>query len=602
MPAAAARMPLRTSQDAPRFLGTADDLARYVAEWVVYYTEGLTWDTFALTRDALPEPGTWEDFKAAICDIYLQHEAAHTSTPLPASLLPISVSFALQPALLPATPIAPSSPSLASAALQLLLPAEASLLPALSDCPRPARSPVAVPVAAVMLDSAALQVLFTSSNPAPLGPLLPPAAPVFQVPRPTDTPPSPPAESAFLPPTPAPADPKPTLIRAIASLPEYHPLPVPDAAAQAQALLPPALPLSLPLFFPSDMSPAPFLLNASLLSPPTESARSPMPIPPTPRPAPVMITQLPPTSLPCTPLMSPVSTPPAASIPHVPLPMVISAALPMPPDELALSPSHSLSPLPHAPPAAVAMLAPSQACPPAPLIPPVAPTIRPLPLPTHDPLLAVPPAPDDAPPTPDDKAFCWTQGGPALMPAVTCIVTILCTMPPTADIPSLRPAPSPIIGMASPPGSDASTHALPLATVAPTSAPIAPPIQLWFPATRPIFPAAPIVLPTPSLPTIKLPLPQPPPLTSQDNAVAVTGFAWPPFASAMARLLLMVLLAPAPRPPPWPDITDTNMLPMPVVPTGAPDSAVSDISNTIASTCASFRCHTSRIKRIFQVF
>ncbi|KAF8690033.1 hypothetical protein AX14_003148 [Amanita brunnescens Koide BX004] len=39
-----------------------------------------------------------------------------------------------------------------------------------------------------------------------------------------------------------------------------------SSASDTQALLPPALPLSLPLFFPPDMSPAPVLLNASLLS------------------------------------------------------------------------------------------------------------------------------------------------------------------------------------------------------------------------------------------------------------------------------------------------------------------------------------------------
>ncbi|KAF8645106.1 hypothetical protein AX14_009271, partial [Amanita brunnescens Koide BX004] len=47
----------------------------------------------------------------------------------------------------------------------------------------------------------------------------------------------------------------------------------------------------------------------------------------------------------------------------------------------------------------------------APLIPSVAPVARPLPPPAHDPLLAVPPVPDDPPPTPNDKAFNWPRGG-----------------------------------------------------------------------------------------------------------------------------------------------------------------------------------------------
>ena len=81
-------MPLRTSQDAPCFLGTADDLPRYIAEveelcksrqklsdpelvkWAVYYVDGDLWDSFALTRDALADPASWDDFKRALHEVF----------------------------------------------------------------------------------------------------------------------------------------------------------------------------------------------------------------------------------------------------------------------------------------------------------------------------------------------------------------------------------------------------------------------------------------------------------------------------------------------------------------------------------------------------
>ena len=97
---AALRMLLRTSQDAPRFCGDANDLSHYIAEveslcqarqhatdaelvkWVVYYTDEASWSTFATVRDTLDGPTSWLDFKATIHDMYPVHEAAHAPGPL----------------------------------------------------------------------------------------------------------------------------------------------------------------------------------------------------------------------------------------------------------------------------------------------------------------------------------------------------------------------------------------------------------------------------------------------------------------------------------------------------------------------------------------
>ncbi|KAF8698936.1 hypothetical protein AX14_001046 [Amanita brunnescens Koide BX004] len=155
MPTAAAHMPLRTSQDAPQFLGTASDLSCYITEveelciccqrstdadlvkWTVYYTAGLMWDTFALTRDALPKPRTWDDFKATIRNVYPQHEA-HMQLPLQASLPLLPVPFAPPPSLLPAAPVMPLLPQPPMPAIPARLSPSTSdaqsLLPALPDC------------------------------------------------------------------------------------------------------------------------------------------------------------------------------------------------------------------------------------------------------------------------------------------------------------------------------------------------------------------------------------------------------------------------------------------------------------------------------------
>ncbi|KAF8671259.1 hypothetical protein AX14_005697 [Amanita brunnescens Koide BX004] len=368
MPAAAARMPLRSSQDAPRFLGTADDLPHYIAEveelcksrqkssdpelikWAVYSVDGDLWDSFVLTRDALADPASWEDFKCTLHEVFLQHEVASRSASLAASLLPLPVPFAPPPSLLPAMPVTPSLPQL--------------------------------PVPALMMSQAVLEVL--------LSPLLL----------------TPPADSAT-PLLPAPAAPQ-SLVRAC-------PLHVPAAAPRLSPASSDCLLLAEP----------PQLVFAAPSLPPNEVLPSPTPSPVGPLPV-LAIADSPP---PGSPLLLPAeSASPPMLVPPVPQPaLIMSALLPA-----AL--------LPCAPPAAVAVLIPLQPHPPVPLIPSVVPVARPLPPPAHDPLLAVLPAPDDAPPTPDDKAFCWTRGGPAPTPAVTCIVTILCTTPPVADVPPLLPA------------------------------------------------------------------------------------------------------------------------------------------------------------------
>ena len=154
MSATALRMPLRTSQDAPRFCGDANDLSRYIAEveslcqtrqhaadaelikWACYYTDKKSWDTWTAIRDALASPASWLDFKAAIHDMYPVHEAAHAPMPLPASLLP---SATVPCALPPAAPIVESLP----AALPVpLLPADPICVPLLPPSPSTAALPV----------------------------------------------------------------------------------------------------------------------------------------------------------------------------------------------------------------------------------------------------------------------------------------------------------------------------------------------------------------------------------------------------------------------------------------------------------------------------
>ncbi|KAF8664354.1 hypothetical protein AX14_006732 [Amanita brunnescens Koide BX004] len=214
------RMPLRTSQDVPRFLGTADDLPRYFVEvealcrschrsadskvirYAVYYTDESSWDAFAAARDSLEGPKTWQEFKTVIFEFYPQCEVAHMHTSLPASLPSPPMPAVSLPSLPPAAPMTPTIPakSLSSASdVQSLQPAPLNLpllaepLPdgvALSPTPSPVRVP---PV----LITATFLMLFFSPVPT---------APVCQAPHASAALPFPPAESAL---SPAPALPVP---------------------------------------------------------------------------------------------------------------------------------------------------------------------------------------------------------------------------------------------------------------------------------------------------------------------------------------------------------------------------------------------------------
>ena len=134
MSATAMRMPLRTSQDAPRFCGDANDLPRYLAEvealchsrgrsakielikWAVYYTDEASWSTFAAAQDALADPACWIEFQAAIQDLYPRYKVIHAAKPLHATLQPPAAI----PMLLSPVP-SPAAVLLAPDALEALL-------------------------------------------------------------------------------------------------------------------------------------------------------------------------------------------------------------------------------------------------------------------------------------------------------------------------------------------------------------------------------------------------------------------------------------------------------------------------------------------------
>ena len=165
-------------------------------------------------------PGTWDDFKAAICDIFPQHEVAHTSAPLPASLLPLP--SAPQLSMLSAVPISPSSPqpptpaaSLYPAALEVLLsPAvpKTPAIPAVPLSPAPDAHFLEAIAAALRSSVQACPPHMPTAAPHPLPassdcPLLAqPPQPVFAAPSPLPDEVQPP----LLRPPPAPDDPPPT--------------------------------------------------------------------------------------------------------------------------------------------------------------------------------------------------------------------------------------------------------------------------------------------------------------------------------------------------------------------------------------------------------
>ncbi|KAF8694641.1 hypothetical protein AX14_001998 [Amanita brunnescens Koide BX004] len=510
MPATAVRMPLRTSQDAPWFLGAADDLARYVAEveslckkcqrstdanlikWAVYYMEGPTWDTWAITRDALPKPKTWDGFQSAICDVYPQHEA-HTQSPLHASL----------PSL--AAPITPWSPQPPAPALTLSLAAlDALLSPALSNMPEapglPQLSPATAPLSPVQVrlpHTPAPALRSPSILPAPVSkPLhvpaiaqllsdalhLPPSVEASQLPT---TIPLPCALSLSRSPSPllchppvavvAPAlkSPCPAAQQMLPAAPIVLPLPPPT---QAPILLPPPLPDEPQLLLENSavcsrregLVTTPVVTCAVIALPmPAPHALWPSPCPPAlpPRPAaPLPDAALLLFALPISSSSQP--TPLERSSPHAPSRPVISL--------VALSP-----PAPAAP-----LSLPTEYCMPPVLLPALITASSPPPV--HQSLPASvrpPPLPDGLLPPTSDDSFGMSRGG--LVPALAAAHVA------PAHEPLLRPPPKPLLHL---PIIGAASPLIPLVTPAAPS--LRSPVQL--PMQRPPPPAcAPRPLPMP---------------------------------------------------------------------------------------------------------
>jgi hypothetical protein len=160
MSAAAMRMPLCTSPAVPHFCGAPNNLPRYLAEvdslcqncqwatnvelikYAIYYTDEMSWDTFAAVRDTLDDPKAWDEFKAVIHDLYPIRKAAHIPAPLPASLpLPLPVPCAL---LLPPLPtaIVLLTPDALHALLLSCAPSMLAATPMVPLLPLPAAQPM----------------------------------------------------------------------------------------------------------------------------------------------------------------------------------------------------------------------------------------------------------------------------------------------------------------------------------------------------------------------------------------------------------------------------------------------------------------------------
>ena len=237
MSAAALRMPLRTSQEAPSFSGAAHSLSRYLMtiealcqdcrrttapeliKWAVYYANEMSEDTFAAARDALADPSSWDEFKATICGLYPQYEEAPMSVPLHASLL--------LPAVIPCAPLPPllsaAAVLLAPDAIQALLLHPAPLMPS-RLLPVPLEMvPTALPLPAPLVPSPPP----VSAAPAPM-PARAPLSPVPSVPVSPPVPPDPPLLpcAPLLPMPPVPPDPVPP-----SPAVEPLPLPMPDKPA-----------------------------------------------------------------------------------------------------------------------------------------------------------------------------------------------------------------------------------------------------------------------------------------------------------------------------------------------------------------------------------
>ena len=264
-------MPLRTSQDAPRFLGTADDLPRYFAEvealcrschrsadsevirYAVYYTDESSWDAFAAARDSLEGPKTWQEFKAVIFEFYPQREVAHTHTSLPASLPSPPMPTASLPSLLPAAPVTHSSPQPPAPALMLSLAAlEVPLSPAVPMTPAIPTLPLSPAPDARFLEAIAA----ASWSPVQACPPRVPTA----APRPLPTPSNWPLR---IKPLPDGVAPPPSLTTApppcIATAPPVAPVSKHLSVPLVPPLLPPVQAISLrPLPAPDDQPPTPY--------------------------------------------------------------------------------------------------------------------------------------------------------------------------------------------------------------------------------------------------------------------------------------------------------------------------------------------------------
>ncbi|KAF8652829.1 hypothetical protein AX14_008340 [Amanita brunnescens Koide BX004] len=243
----------------------------------------------------------------------------------------------------------------------------------------------------------------------------------------------------------------------------------------------------------------------------------------------------------------------------------------------------------------------------------------PLPLSSRTPLLRLPPMPDDQSPTPYDCLYCLPRGGPAITLAVArariappmpspaaavahsarsakclryspaCIATTFCR--PAVAAQRSSPATN------APPGCPAVCVSA-LAHIL-CSCPVADVLRhgrlvdvaIMHPVGVASTPSTwPLLLP------VQLSLLQVPPWPDDPRALADDEVFSPTRGRSLPSLAVVCAMA---IPPLLPDIAT---LPMSVVPTGAPDSALGAILDAIASMCTRFRRRVKWMRRRFQVF